>query len=371
MKWLSVFNNNTSSATQGAVKSSFLPHLCDAMAVFSLIIACELVAIALVLAASSIEYFSWWRLGLVSMTVQWIMLVSIMLLCKLSNVLSALPLRTAGMLSYTLVLCVSLVVLCVGQYLMTYTVVAIELCRDMLLAAIFSGIMLRFLYLQQQLRYQQEAELNSRIQALHARIRPHFLFNSMNALASLIPINPERAEQVVENLSQLFRVSLREQSLVSLSDEIALCRKYVDIEQVRLAERLRFVWMLDDAADNTIVPSLLLQPLLENAIYHGIQKIPEGGTVKFESWYEEDYLYIRIVNPLPANVIIEQEQQTALPKNAKNNRMAVKNIEGRLQAHYGQKASIVSQQVEQLERGVNVPAYEVLITIPFKERIEK
>ncbi len=155
---------------------------------------------------------------------------------------------------------------------------------------------------------------------------------------------------------------------MTLEEEISLCRRYVDIEQVRLGDRLKFVWMLDESADDLVVPSLLLQPLLENAVYHGIQKIPEGGTIKFESWREGGALLIRVVNPLP-----EPQQHLLISKpssNPKNNRMAVKNIEHRLQAHYGKRAFIESKAIEHNVRGRQTMAYEVTVTIPTKNEDE-
>src|SRR5690606_15741716 len=127
-------------------------------------------------------------------------------------------------------------------------------------------------YLTQQLRLRQKAELEARIQALQSRIRPHFLFNSMNSIASLIGIDPQAAEAAVEDLSGLFRASLGQSSAeVSLDDEFELCRRYLRMEQLRLGERLRVRWDVDAVPTTLPIPALSLQPLLENAIYHGIQ----------------------------------------------------------------------------------------------------
>ena len=123
-------------------------------------------------------------------------------------------------------------------------------------------MVLRWFYLQQQLQNREQAALKSRIQALQSRIRPHFLFNSMNSIASLIDIDPEAAEKMVVDLSELFRASLMEPGLVSIEDEIALCKQFVSIEQTRLGPRLAVEWNVDLSEGSFKIPSLMLQPLI-------------------------------------------------------------------------------------------------------------
>jgi two-component system sensor histidine kinase AlgZ len=120
---------------------------------------------------------------------------------------------------------------------------------------------LRHTVLRQQLVRQEESELHSKIQALQSRIRPHFLFKSMNIIASLIPSDPETAEQVVEDLSELFRASLQEEgSFVRLDDELDLCERYVRIEGLRLGEHLTMNWRISETKESAKIPLLLLQP---------------------------------------------------------------------------------------------------------------
>jgi two-component system sensor histidine kinase AlgZ len=245
------------------------------------------------------------------------------------------------------VLGIALLVIMSALWLLDGFIDVFALAKNMILAAIFSGIILRYLYIQQQLRHQQHAELQSRIQALHARIRPHFLFNSMNAVASLIPVNPELAEKVVEDLCQLFRVSLQEMSLVSLQEEITLCRSYADIEHVRLGERLQIEWQcqhMDNHALHDIqVPSLVLQPLIENAIYHGIQRMVKGGVIHVSTWVDKQCVFLRVTNPVPELIDNQTDNFSSLTDKT-NNHMALNNIQHRLQAHYGEAASIDVQQ---------------------------
>ena len=133
----------------------------------------------------------------------------------------------------------------------------------------------RYLYLREQWVRQQNSELHARIQAMQARIHPHFLFNSLNTVISLITIDPDKAEQMLLNLSRLFRASFKELKLVRLKDEIELCQHYLAIEQMRLGDRLRVEWKYDDEVlfSQVQIPLLTLQPLVENSIFHGVEKI--------------------------------------------------------------------------------------------------
>ena len=155
------------------------------------------------------------------------------------------------------------------------------------IAAIVGALALRYFHVAHEWRRSVELEARSRIRALQARIRPHFLFNSMNTIASLTRSDPARAEEAIEDLSDLFRVSLSEaRAQITLREELEVARIYQRIEQLRLGDRLQVRWKVADLPAEAIVPSLLLQPLLENAIGHGIEPLPEGGTVTIEGHAE-------------------------------------------------------------------------------------
>ena len=207
------------------------------------------------------------------------------------------------------------------------------------------GVYLRYTALSQLLLRQEESELHSKIQALQSRIRPHFLFNSMNIIASLIPSDPETAEQVVEDLSELFRASLQEEgSFVRLEDELDLCQRYVRIEGLRLGERLVMNWTISETKDSPKIPLLLLQPLLENAIYHGVQPIPEGGTIDFKLEYLGDDMQITITNPVPQYDSVygsdDHMARNDSKSTGKSNNLAIANIRTRLEVLYGAKAQL-------------------------------
>ncbi len=312
-------------------KGDFLPNLCTVQAVFHLILVGELLAIALTVAQTGVIGFSWNRLGVLSMLIQWIVLASAACLCPLRPWFKRRHPMVAGMVSYVLVMCITMLFSSLGAYLQSPSpnVSWDLLLTNLMLAAVFAGIVLRYFYLQQQLRNQQQAELNARIQALQARIRPHFLFNSMNSIASLIDFDPQAAEKMVVDLSELFRASLSDPGLIPLERELELCRRFVAIEQMRIGERLQVTWEVDEMP-GAVIPSLLLQPLIENAIYHGIQPLLDGGTVVISVKAIGSQCQIRVRNPVG---------DTRQASN-RGNGMALDNIRHRLEAHYGAKGSL-------------------------------
>jgi two-component system sensor histidine kinase AlgZ len=312
-------------------QGDFLPNLCTVQAVFHLILVGELLAIALTVVQAGVLSFNWNRLGVLSILIQWIVLASAASLCPLRPWFKRQHPMVAGLASYLLVLMITLVFSAIGVFMQSDEAEPDWdlLLSNLMLAAVFAGIVLRYFYLQQQLRNQQQAELNARIQALQARIRPHFLFNSMNSIASLIDFDPAAAEKMVVDLSELFRASLSEPGLIPLERELELCRRFVAIEQMRIGDRLQMNWDLDPIRD-AMVPSLLLQPLIENAIYHGIQPLVEGGLVNVSVKSAGPNCEIRVLNP------VGDKRQTS----SKNNGMALDNIRHRLDAHYGKKGGL-------------------------------
>ncbi|WP_341936943.1 sensor histidine kinase [Marinimicrobium sp. C2-29] len=340
-------DQTTATRTQRE-SGDFLPDLCAPQAVLLLVLVAELLALLLAMINRGLAQVSWEAVALFSFQVQWIVLVSAALLCRLKPRLNQWPPVRAGAISYGLVLTITLVFSLLGQWLMRAflgqapTLDAWQLGENLITAAILAGIGLRYLYLQQQLHNQQQAELQARIQALQSRIRPHFLFNSLNSIASLIASAPDRAERAVEDLSALFRASLAEPSLIPLERELELCRDYLAMEQLRLGERLQVQWQVDEQPDNAQIPALLLQPLLENAVFHGIEPLPEGGVIQIQIARSGDQLAIRIENPLPtAPVSHTQGPHSQAPQKAReHNRMALDNVRHRLQAHFGPTARL-------------------------------
>jgi len=205
------------------------------------------------------------------------------------------------------------------------------LLRSLVLAAVTVASLLA--YLRLLTRAYSPALSEARLQALQSRIRPHFLFNSLNAVLSLVRRDPRRAERALEDLADLFRVLMQDsRSFVRLADEIALLERYAAIEQLRLGERLAITWELDGAPRDALLPPMVLQPLLENAVYHGIEPGTGTGTVVVRIERRGARVLARIENPY-----FEEHARRA------GNRMAQENIRERLQLFFDAEARLSSR----------------------------
>ena len=224
-----------------------------------------------------------------------------------------------------------------------------RVARAALFGASVASVML--FYFGLRARSLSPALAEARLQALTARIRPHFLFNSLNAVLSLIRSDPRRAESALEELAELFRALMRDhRDLLPLADEIALCRQYLNLEKLRLGERLNVEWeVVDVPADVTVLP-LMLQPLLENAVYHGIEASGEPGTVHIRFARSGDELHIDLANPCARG---ESAQG--------GNRMALANIRERLALYYDLEARLETREAV-LENGQH--QYQVHVVLP-------
>ena len=204
------------------------------------------------------------------------------------------------------------------------------------------------LYFDLRSRALSPALTEARLQALQARIRPHFLFNSINAVLSLIRAEPKRAERMLEDMSELFRVLMADnRKLTPLADEITLCKRYLEIEDIRLGDRLVVVWKIDSIPADALVPPLILQPLVENAVYHGIEPRQVPGTLTIEITSKGKQFRIQLTNPY----------QTG-STHVSGNRMAIANIRERLQLHFDAEASLKAE--------VKDETYVVTITLPVR-----
>lgn len=327
---------NNKTVMEAGADDFFLPDFCATQPLLMLILAAQLLAVLLVLAGiERLTPFPWDRLILTTFLVQWITLVSAALLCKLRHRLQTLRSATAAGISFLIVVGIVALFSALAKPILHfaridffYQVTNEDVLRNTLIGAIIAGLILRYFYLQEQLRARQRTELTARLQALQSRIRPHFLFNSMNIIASLIHVDPDKAEQVVEDLSELFRASLKAEGEIDMEQELALCQHYINIEALRLGDRLHVEWRLNVAPEDLQIPALTLQPLIENAIYHGVEPRSEQSTVRITLDYDGKTVNIIIINPVaPAGA-----------RKTKGNQMAIDNIRQRLLAHYGEAA---------------------------------
>jgi two-component system sensor histidine kinase AlgZ len=203
--------------------------------------------------------------------------------------------------------------------------------RTFAISAIVIALFMRYLYVASEWRRSIVLEAQARISALQALIRPHFLFNSMNTIASLTRSNPRQAEEAVEDLSDLLRATLSSpRDLSSLQQELEIAETYERIEKLRLGDRLTVRWDFGDVPMTALVPTLTLQPLLENAIYHGIELMPDGGEVSVTGRRDGDTLEIRMSNPL----------SDGQARHIDGNQMALSNIEQRFELAFGGSGGI-------------------------------
>lgn len=314
----------------------FIPNFCDVTVVFMLVLLVELLALLLALAPSSSAGF-WDRLATISMFAQWLALINASLLCGLKAWLNKQTVAACSVISLALMLSITLglsgVVIFFGDFVsigrLTEQDMVYFVLRNLAISGIIYAVVLRYFYVQYQWRSNLQAQSHAQIQALKARIRPHFLFNSMNTIACLVHIDADKAEKAVEDLADLFRASLQEKTSHTLGDELDLTASYLDIEHLRLGERLSAKWQLDETAMDIEVPSFCIQPLVENAIYHGIEPVAEGGQIKISAQLENNRLCLSVSNPV--------KEQNAMSRH-QGNHMAQSNIQTRLKLMYGDEA---------------------------------
>jgi len=317
----------------------FLPDSCAASTILVTLLVAELIAILLTLAAHTLPDTFLTELAKMSLYVQWLAMLSTAVLCRARHWVEKFGPVQAFVLSFVL-----LEVLCLLLAEAAYQVTAIYgasavisdshslfLLRTCAISSIVIALAMRYLYISSEWRRSIVLEAQARISALQALIRPHFLFNSMNTIASLTRSNPALAEEAVEDLADLLRVNLRgPKDRSTLKEELEVAAIYQRIEKLRLGERLKVRWDINDLPMRAIIPSLTIQPLLENAIYHGIESLPDGGEVVVTGFRNGDQLHIKISNPV---------SHTASNK-TDGNKMALANIRQRFELAYGKRSTV-------------------------------
>jgi len=318
---------------------TFLPDFCEQGNLLRTMLIAELLAIGIAAVASGPWLARLETLALASLLVQWIAIVDIALLCGLQRYLARLDDRIAALAAFGLLQAVTAGftgLAAAARELWTLPVSAqplsTMLIEHVVVSAIVSAVALRYFYVSAQWRRHVEAEADARIQALQARIRPHFLFNSLNTIAQLTRSQPAEAEAAIEDLADLFRVSLTQSSLITLDDELGMVASYLRLEHQRLGERLRVEWSIETGLGEVSLPPLTLQPLVENAVCHGIARLREGGRVAIEAQrVGDDSVEIGIRNPVPCGAPTSSGQ-----------RVAQDNVRQRLQLALGERAGMIT-----------------------------
>jgi two-component system sensor histidine kinase AlgZ len=333
-------NVNNNSDNDSDIRSGLLPNLCEVRNLFIVVLLTEVLAIIFAMAASSSSREFWDYLSVSSLLMLWIALLNAAALCLLRNWLHKYNKVYCLIITYCLLMSISILVAFLSSFAVksllfdydTSTLSSLFYVRVITISAVIYFLLLRYFYIQHQWLSNQNAQNRAEIQALRARIRPHFLFNCMNTIASLIEVSPDKAERAVEDLSDLFRASLSEKNMCLLGDEIELTKSYLAIESLRMGDRLQTEWKIDQNLLNIEIPALSIQPLAENAIYHGIEPVPEGGKILISALQIGNKLKLSISNPLMPESLISKRQSSSFKK---GNQMAQDNIRQRLKLVYG------------------------------------
>lgn len=352
-------------AARGADDSFYLPDFCTSRAALVIVLIVELTAFVLTLAHQSVVVDFWADLARTSLFLLWIGLTGAGLLCLVGSRLGRLSVAQGSAVVLALITAViALVSSCV--FVIGRMAVAADagvaglfppapgmfLLRNVSIGLVVTGLALRYFFVTHEWRRNVEMQAAARVHALQARIRPHFLFNSMNTIASLTRSDPALAEAAVQDLADLFRANLSEKrNVILLEEELEVARIYQRIEALRLGERLRVDWKIDPLPRDALVPGLLLQPLLENAIYHGVEPQPEGGTVTVTGDISGRLITIVVRNP----VSTPEAKRTG-------NQLALANIRERLALMYGERALVKSGRFDS--------EYIVTLRFPYIENRE-
>lgn len=333
---------------------AYLPNFCDTEVFLRALLVIQLIAI--VFAMVSYQKGSFYiHIALISVFMLWVGMGVSAILCFARRYAWMNTVINTTILTIAITLLITLIITLIGYYLsleirifdQTQELIYL-LLRNSAVSLILVGLALRYFYLEYEAKLVLEVQAQARLQALQARIRPHFLFNSMNTIASLTHDQPDLAEQSIENLSDLFRASLAAEASVSLQQELTLTRSYIELESLRLGERLKVDWQIPSPLPELSLPALTLQPLVENAIYHGIEPIYEGGIIEIRVKYLDGFIEISTTNPVLEDRSLQHRE---------GNQMAVENIRERLLLAFDGDASLKLSEMDEL--------FTVKLLIPF------
>lgn len=333
-----------SKSTRPATKVDdfFLPDFCNWRALLSIASICLLVALIVGLLRWQRSADPLLELLLIIVFLLWIALGCAAALCFARPILVKLQRYTAILVTYFLIVGLTVVISSLSWFLLDYfdalllvasTSRGYFILNNLGIAVLVTTIGLRYLFVLHQWRQRIQSEAEAKMQSLMSRIRPHFLFNTMNTIACLTRIDAEAAEGAIEDLAELLRVTMRQSDqLVPLAEELEVCRCYARVEQLRMGDRLRVDWQLDAAAESCLVPTLSIQPLLENAVKHGAEHLHSAEPIKVRVEFNK-HLVITVENPFDATL------QTLSPSGMS---IALDNIKQRLQLSYGEQAKLLT-----------------------------
>lgn len=338
-----------------------MPDFCSVRMLLAVFFLAELLAFLLTLAAdtSALGFLS--EFGIRSLLALWIALMSAACLCLLRKKLARGNDFIAGLAAFGIIQLISVLVCWLVVEALPNAGLLLPLVepvqkagfywRTLGISSLMSLAILRYLFVLHQWRQQVEAQATASLDALQSRMRPHFLFNSLNTIASLTRIDPKLAEELVEDLAELIRASMLvdHARLVRLDEEIKLVNLYLAIEFHRLDERLKVSWDIDDVPQDALLPPLSLQPLVENAIYHGVEPDPNGGEIVIKGTRSIGGIVLSVSNTLPPEGSHRQR---------KGNQVAMANLAARIAGCFEGNG--------RLDRYIKEGNYHVDIMIPYQ-----
>lgn len=349
---------------QSGPVTDLIPDFCGGGALLTQAFILQLVAVVLTLAGDARGDDAIGRLVMLTIYLQWIGVISAALLCWARAWLKVARPGVVFFVCWGMLVLLVLFMSDVGYMVVTEQRWTESLpsesrlefiARHSVIAAIVSLGVLRYFWARHHWQQNIKAEGEARYQALNARIKPHFLFNSLNSVAELIHTRPKDAEELVVDLSELFRASLEKRGqLGTLAQELELCRAYLRIEQLRLSEKLRIEWDVPEAVLDWKLPMLVIQPLIENAVHHGVSRLTTQGLIRVTIREIGRRLVVEVENPVP------REDVTPEKVGKSGNHIALDNIAQRLSLIYGERA--------RLEMGKDPrpdgPVFRVRLTLP-------
>lgn len=349
----------TTAVTQSTNTSgNFLPEICTPQAILRVMLGAQLLAVVLALTSASETYLAaFLNIGLTSLFVQWVALSSVLVICLLSKQLNKLSVPQTAVAISGLVVFFTIGASVVSTMADSYQNVG-ELqfwdtpfiLRNVFIALALTLMVLHYFHLLNQKTELTDADTGAQYDALQSRMRPHFLFNSLNTIAQLIHVDQNKAEDALLDLADIFRTTLDTRNRISLGEELDVTLRYLRMEALRLGKRrLNIVWDMDKKTlpFKMEIPPLLLQPLVENAIYHGIQPCKDGGTLGISLYDAGQRLDVVVTNPVPPD---------NTTKHSKGNHIAQENLKNRLRLAYGDQANLkITKSEHQYRVSFSIP----------------
>lgn len=322
------------------IKNDFLPDFCNGQTVFNAVLLAESLALILTIVGKQLTGDLFRDLLLVSLFIQWIAIFSLAVLCYLRPRLNRLPPLRAGIIAYLLLVSITLICGELAMWVLwavgSNPVLHPEWYRyfqlqNLALAVIIDGLALHYFLSRHQLKLSTAAEARARMQVMQYRLRPYFLFNSMNIIASLTRSSPSQAEEATEDLADLFRLMLDEKkSLIPVNSELSVASKYIKLEKMRFDNRLTDTWDTERFPLHARMPVLMLQLVLEIAIRQSLEKTGDPVEINISSTLDDGSMNLVVCShQLQSTEQIEQEEQEAL-----------NNIRERLITHYENRATL-------------------------------